>query len=103
MTILEGAIKRDYLSSKFETTSDLLSLSHPSNVLSDIKDVPLLPWVPKTTAAVALRLMELDSAILYTPQQMEDSKRDEGAQERSVSFCLLLSWNFEFQNWEYQD
>ena len=27
----------------------------------------LLPWVPRTTSAVALRLMVLDSALFYNP------------------------------------
>lgn len=92
--MLECAIKRDYLSSKFETTGDLLTLSHPSNVSTVLKNVPVLPWIPKTTAAVALRLMELDSAIFYTSQQKADSERDEGAQDHGVSLCSLLTLNF---------
>ncbi|OWM78674.1 hypothetical protein CDL15_Pgr002845 [Punica granatum] len=83
LTLLESAIKRDYLSSKFETTTEVLGLSSPINVFSVNKNVPLLPWVPKTTAAVALRLMELDSAISYTLNQKAESERDEGVQEHS--------------------
>ncbi|KAM0938625.1 putative transcription factor & chromatin remodeling DDT family [Dioscorea sansibarensis] len=65
LTLLEGAIKRDFLCSSFETTEELLNstpdLPHdPSAAFSG--PVPVLPWIPETTAAVALRLLDLDAS-----------------------------------------
>uniref|UniRef100_A0A803N1P7 Homeobox-DDT domain protein RLT2 n=1 Tax=Chenopodium quinoa TaxID=63459 RepID=A0A803N1P7_CHEQI len=74
LTVLEGVIKRDFLLSNFQTTSELLA-SDNANATGYVNDstnfgtVTMLPWVPQTTAAVALRLMELDSAISYLPDQ----------------------------------
>ncbi|KAF5481349.1 hypothetical protein F2P56_002009 [Juglans regia] len=82
LTSLEGAIKRDYLSSNFESTSDLLDSSDPSGFARDYssgpKTVPVLPWIPDTMAAVALRLMEFDSSISYMLEQQMDSQKDRG-------------------------
>lgn len=72
LTLLEGAIKRDHLSSNFETTNELLSsakVSAAANGTLISGSVPVLPWIPDTTAAVALRLLELDASISYMPQQ----------------------------------
>lgn len=72
LTQLEGVIKQDYLSSNYETTAELLgfcTLSGKAAKESDPELVPQLPWIPQTTAAVALRLLELDSSIFYTPLQ----------------------------------
>ncbi|XP_022715831.1 homeobox-DDT domain protein RLT1-like isoform X2 [Durio zibethinus] len=66
LTHLESAIKRDYLSSNFETTRELLGSSLQSE--SDFTD-SVLPWIPQTTAAVALRLLELDTCIMYVKQE----------------------------------
>ncbi|XP_048328593.1 homeobox-DDT domain protein RLT2 isoform X2 [Ziziphus jujuba] len=80
LTVLEGAVKRDYLSSNFETTNELLDSSNPvrfaatNSTLS--KSVTILPWIPLTTAAVALRLMEFDAAISYTLQQKVESRKN---------------------------
>ncbi|KAK4485260.1 hypothetical protein RD792_007892 [Penstemon davidsonii] len=68
LTQFERAIKRDYLSSDFETAEELVSYcasSYPGSV-------PQLPWIPNTTAAVALRLLELDASISYTPNQKSE-------------------------------
>ncbi|XP_073058613.1 homeobox-DDT domain protein RLT1-like [Primulina eburnea] len=80
LTQFEGAIKRDYLSADFETTEELLCYCASSRgatyeyVCSG--SVPQLPWIPETTAAVALRLFELDSSIFYTPNQKAESHEE---------------------------
>ncbi|XWS54133.1 hypothetical protein CRYUN_Cryun10bG0062400 [Craigia yunnanensis] len=85
LTLLESSITRDYLSSNFETTSELLSPSNLSGSVADdssnLEAVPVLPWIPKTTAAVALRLIEFDAAISYTRKQSAETQRDKGAGE----------------------
>ncbi|KAB2052841.1 hypothetical protein ES319_A12G148600v1 [Gossypium barbadense] len=85
LTLLESSIRRDYLSSKFETTSEVLSPSnlseHQVDYSSNLEAVPVLPWIPKTTAAVTLRLMEFNAAISYTLTQGAETKRDRGAEE----------------------
>ncbi|GLT41039.1 hypothetical protein SLA2020_151290 [Shorea laevis] len=85
VTLLEGSIKRDYLSSNFETTSELLSLSNSSDsVLNDSSNPgadTVLPWIPQTTAAVVLRLLELDESISYTLNQRVESREDLGVGE----------------------
>ncbi|KAL4311998.1 hypothetical protein GQ457_01G046740 [Hibiscus cannabinus] len=67
LTQLESAIKRDYLSSNFETTRELLGscLLLESDSCTD----SVLPWIPQTAPAVALRLLELDSSIMYVKQE----------------------------------
>ncbi|KAJ0985990.1 hypothetical protein J5N97_004346 [Dioscorea zingiberensis] len=82
LTLLESAIKRDFLSSNFETTEELLSSvpdgqSDCSAVPSG--PVPVLPWIPETTAAVALRLLELDASISYILQQKLDFHKEKEA------------------------
>ncbi|KAF6155894.1 hypothetical protein GIB67_039225 [Kingdonia uniflora] len=82
LTLLEGAIKRDWLSSNFETCKELLRSSTPPGFAIggsfDLSaSVPVLPWVPQTTAAVALRLMELDASIAYMLHQKESHKEKE--------------------------
>ncbi|RDX93815.1 Homeobox-DDT domain protein RLT2, partial [Mucuna pruriens] len=80
LTALEGAIKREYLDSKYETTGELLGmLSYsgcPTNDSIDVERIPVLPWVPYTSAAVALRLLQLDACIFYTSQQKLESEKD---------------------------
>ncbi|KAL5715822.1 hypothetical protein ACHQM5_017591 [Ranunculus cassubicifolius] len=75
LTLLEGAVKRDYLSSNFETTKELLASSATQCHTNDCSTT-VLPWVPQTTAAVALRLMELDASISYMLQQKVESQKD---------------------------
>ncbi|XP_027159398.1 homeobox-DDT domain protein RLT1 isoform X1 [Coffea eugenioides] len=69
LTQFEGAIKRDYLSSSFETTEELLCYCASSKVsgydFAHRGSVSQLPWIPQTTSAVALRLLELDTSILH--------------------------------------
>ncbi|TYG66309.1 hypothetical protein ES288_D06G257500v1 [Gossypium darwinii] len=76
LTQLESAIKRDYLSSNFETTRELLGSSLQSE--NDSSTVSVLPWIPQTTPAVALRLLELDSSIMYVkPEKVEPPENRE--------------------------
>ncbi|GAB4824907.1 hypothetical protein Ancab_007779 [Ancistrocladus abbreviatus] len=80
LSLLEGAVKRDFLSSDFQTTNDLLASSNTTrsgaNIVSDLGIVTVLPWIPQTTAAVALRLAELDSAVGYTLDPKLESRKD---------------------------
>lgn len=79
LTLLEGAVKQEYLSSKFETTTELLTSAKANNALTS-GSVPVLPWIPDSTAAVSLRLLELDASISYVslpklePQKERDSE-----------------------------
>uniref|UniRef100_A0A2P2JPH5 Uncharacterized protein n=1 Tax=Rhizophora mucronata TaxID=61149 RepID=A0A2P2JPH5_RHIMU len=79
LTLLEGAIKKDYLSSNFETTIELLGLISASQCDAKysccIETVPVLPWLPQTTAAMALRLMEFDASILYMLKEKANSEK----------------------------
>lgn len=69
-TQFEGVIKQDHLSSNYETTAELLGLCASSGkAVKESDHESVLPWIPQTTAAVALRLLELDSSIFYTPLQ----------------------------------
>lgn len=88
-------MKREYLASDYETTSELLgsvcsSKCHPNDIIGGER-IPVLPWVPSTTAAVTLRLMELDACIFYTSQQKLESEKDKqiGIVLVSVSVILL--------------
>ncbi|XP_048138027.1 homeobox-DDT domain protein RLT2 isoform X2 [Rhodamnia argentea] len=75
LTLLESAIRKDRLSPNFETTNELLSVSSAfaADISASLDALNLLPWIPKTTAAVALRLMEFDSAISYSLHQKESA------------------------------
>lgn len=87
--MLEGAIKRDYLSADFETTTEWLNSSsqdaatQSSNAHSASASV--LPWIPDTTAAVALRLLDLDSAIAYTNNPKAGSNKEQESRDFTVS------------------
>lgn len=96
LTLLEGAIKRDFLCSSFETTEELLNstpdLPHdPSAALSG--PVPVLPWIPETTAAVAFRLLDLDASILYALKQKSDFHKEKEA--AGIIVCRF-SFRIEF-------
>ena len=73
LTVFESAIKRERLSSNFEMTKELLGSSALSGSAAhgsaSLGLVPVLPWMPKTTAAVALRLFELDASIIYVKNE----------------------------------
>ncbi|KAL3509303.1 hypothetical protein ACH5RR_028704 [Cinchona calisaya] len=81
LTVLENAIRRDFLVSDYETTNELLCSSnlHMVNDVPSLDLVAVLPWIPQTTSAVALRLMDFDTSICYTLQQKDDSEKDKGA------------------------
>lgn len=80
MTLLEGGLKRDFLLANFETTNELLGscnlIGHPDDNAYGLDAVMALPWIPLATSAVALRLMELDASICYTPDQKKDFQKD---------------------------
>ncbi|XP_062105928.1 homeobox-DDT domain protein RLT2 isoform X2 [Humulus lupulus] len=82
-TLLESAIKREHLFSEFETTYELLDSLNPRRCVAPnstcFETITVLPWVPLTTAAVALRIMEFDAAIFYIMQQKLDSQKDRGS------------------------
>ncbi|CAN0915229.1 Homeobox-DDT domain protein RLT2 [Linum grandiflorum] len=84
LTVLETALRKDYLSSNFETTSELLGLPDPPGFdAATISMVPLLPWLPRTTAAVALRVLEFDASIAYILQQKVKLEEDKIAADLS--------------------
>ncbi|XP_009352854.2 homeobox-DDT domain protein RLT1 [Pyrus x bretschneideri] len=79
LTLFETAVKKDFLSSHFALTEELLGSCKQSGVVRDYLDsgsVPVLPWIPLTTAAVALRLHEIDSAITYVKQAKPEPTAD---------------------------
>ncbi|KAK7362794.1 hypothetical protein VNO77_04916 [Canavalia gladiata] len=73
LTQFEGALMREFLSSAFSTTRELLGLSTMSESTAhasvDLESVAVLPWIPLTTSAVSLRLLELDASIVYIPHE----------------------------------
>lgn len=80
LTLLEGAIRRDYLSSDFETSNELLNNSKTEDMSSQnpssLPGTSVLPWVPDTTAAITLRMLDLDYAVSYVQNQKKE--RDGG-------------------------
>ena len=94
LTALEGAIKREYLDSNYETTCELLGLFSASgchtNDSIDGERMHVLPWVPYTSATVALRLFQLDACIFYTSQQKLESEKDKKIGIVMVSILFLL-------------
>ncbi|KAJ6908688.1 homeobox-DDT domain protein RLT2-like isoform X1 [Populus alba x Populus x berolinensis] len=83
LTLLEVGMKRDYLSSNYETSSELLGSSDPSRCAAhdsfNTGTAPVLPWLPQTTAAVALRVIEFDASISYMLHQKLESQKDRSA------------------------
>lgn len=96
LTEFEGAIKRDNLSSSFETTEELLNYCASSKVsgfdFAHPGSVSRLPWIPQTTAAVALRLLELDASILHC--ELEKPKLPD--EKKVEHFIVELSFPFIF-------
>jgi hypothetical protein len=101
LTVLEGALRRDYLSSNFETTAELLKSNIPDfadqNYIARSESVDVLPWVPDTAAAVTLRLLDLDSALSYTLEQKAELNKEREAGDFIVSllsydYCINLFW-----------
>ncbi|XP_027339637.1 homeobox-DDT domain protein RLT1 [Abrus precatorius] len=85
LTLFEKALRRDFLSSNFSTTDELLgssSLSESSAQAStDPESVTVLPWVPLTTAALSLRLFEIDSSISYVKLERLEPCEEKEARE----------------------
>ncbi|KAL2321127.1 hypothetical protein Fmac_030096 [Flemingia macrophylla] len=69
LTLLERALKRNFLSSTFSTTGEQLGLNTMSESAAQTSTGPesvvVLPWVPLTTSAVSLRLFDFDESIFY--------------------------------------
>jgi hypothetical protein len=79
LTLLEGAIRRDYLSSDFETSNELLNIKTeemPSQNPFGLSGTSVLPWVPDTTAAVTLRMLDLDYAVSYIKNEKKERDGD---------------------------
>lgn len=95
LTLLESAIKRDFLCLDFETTDELLGSNNSAALCATghCFTATLLPWLPETTSSVALRLMELDTSIHYLLSQKEDAEKDKGA----TSFLVCSSQCFKFR------
>lgn len=96
LTQYEGVIKRDRLSSDFETTEELLSYCAMSKGVgynsARSGSVVQLPWIPQTAAAVALRFFELDAAIFYRLHEKPESYEEKKVENFIVSFfCLFIS------------
>lgn len=101
--MLEAAVKRDFLSQSFETAKELIG-SGGHSYAADGSFIPgsfaVLPWIPRTTAAVALRLLEFDASLSYTIHQRLGAQRDKETDEfvSGVSSKLLCyySTNYEY-------
>jgi hypothetical protein len=96
LTLLEGGMKRDYLSSNYETSSELLRSSDPSGCAAygsfNTETVPVLPWLPQTTAAVALRVIEFDASISYMLHQKPEAHKDRSTRNFIVSSLCIRSF-----------
>lgn len=93
LTLFERALRRDFLSSNFSTTDELLGSSSLSesaaHVFPDPESIALLPWVPQTTAALSLRLFEFDSSISYVKLERIEPCEEKEEREYIVSFFHL--------------
>lgn len=91
-------MKRDNLSSSFETTEELLSYCASSKNASydsaHSGSIPQLPWIPQTTAAVALRLLDLDASISYGQPQKPDLQEEKKVEHLIVELSFPLSFLF---------
>lgn len=89
LTVFESSIKRDCLSSNFEMTKELLGSSTLSGSAvydsASLESVRVLSWIPKTTAAVALRLFELDASVIYIQQERAEPSEDKSVKVYMVS------------------
>ncbi|CAA7015765.1 unnamed protein product [Microthlaspi erraticum] len=84
LTSLESAIKKESLSSNFVSAKELLGADDPGSV-------DVLPWIPKTVSAVALRLSDLDASIHYVkPEKPELIPEDENEQMSFVPVNSLI-------------
>lgn len=85
LTLFERALRRDFLSSNYSTTDELLGSSSMAEscvqASTDPESVALLPWVPLTTAALSLRLFEIDSSISYGKLEKLEPREEKEARE----------------------
>ncbi|RDX65166.1 Homeobox-DDT domain protein RLT2, partial [Mucuna pruriens] len=85
LTLLERALKRDFLSSTFSTTGEQLGLNTMSGSAAqsstDPESVAVLPWVPLTTSAVSLRLFEFDASVVYVLHEKPEPCEEKGDRE----------------------
>lgn len=88
LTLFESALKRDFISSTFSTTEELLGLSTTSECPMDPELVSVVPWVPRTTAAVSLRLLEFDASVMYV--QQPEPRGEKEVYAVSLSFFLVF-------------
>ncbi|CAH9112170.1 unnamed protein product [Cuscuta europaea] len=104
-TQFEGVVERDYLSSSFETTRELLGLSFSLRVPSTQIGFPeYLPWIPLTTAAVALRLFEFDASLSYDAEQKAKPCYDAPKVEsvtKAEPTVVDQSTHIKEENWNY--
>lgn len=54
----------------------------------DTESVPVLPWVPQTTAAVSLRLLEFDASISYVRVEKPEPSEEKEMKEYIVSLIF---------------
>ncbi|KAL2588960.1 hypothetical protein AAZV13_13G202000 [Glycine max] len=85
LTLFERSLRRDFLSLNFSTTDELLGSSSMSErsvqASTDPESVAVLPWVPLTTAALSLRLFEIDSSISYVKLERLEPCEEKEARE----------------------
>lgn len=86
----EGGIKRDWLTSDFETTTELNSCTFVGKFVTRSDESVQLPWIPRTSAAVALRLFELESSIFYNQHQKAEAHKMAEARKFEVDFFNFL-------------
>ncbi|XP_010538181.1 PREDICTED: homeobox-DDT domain protein RLT1-like isoform X3 [Tarenaya hassleriana] len=91
LTLFENAIEKEYLSSDFVTVKEL---SEASAAGGGSGLAPVLPWIPRTISAVALRLSELDASIKYDVKQEKPDLTPEDEDER----IMLHSGNSPFKS-----
>ena len=90
---LESSIHREWLSPSYETAEELLEITKGNNASmanSETRLPSILPWIPQTTAAVALRLMTMDAAIYYSHEQkqLKLNMADAKANESTERVCM---------------
>ncbi|KAH9321847.1 hypothetical protein KI387_016486, partial [Taxus chinensis] len=88
ITQLEVAVNRDWLSSTFETTKELLDFISGGMGIEEnnlvLSEVSVLPWIPHTTAAVALRLMAFDHSLSYSLDQKTEKQAANDFEETNI-------------------
>lgn len=52
----------------------------------DSGSVEVVPWIPKTVSAVALRLLDLDASVMYVKPEKPELIPEDDKEEQIVSF-----------------